>query len=298
MHKASTTTSRTTPKERTAVGSASSLEKEEDKRQVRINATVEATVAQTTEVISKTYDKKFELFESQIADNIATAIPSTPVAVLKPIGPPPNSPPPGLSQGAPPVPKLLSPTDQARRAQLLAEVARIEGKTVDAERLDQSAQAFYAAQGLVPPPLPGAPVGPGFSQSHAQTLQGPRFPGLVHFSSELRRPARLIEQDAAGYHVGADLFKQLEYSKLDLIESYDDLNPGARAELEALYPVVARFEDVIQWYESELGNPNFCAQDGVYCCLTDMHATRGCIGCLCYIPTASTSASSRHRDHR
>ena len=74
MHKASTTTSRTTPKERTAVGSASSLEKEEDKRQVRINATVEATVAQTTEVISKTYDKKFELFESQIADKIATAI--------------------------------------------------------------------------------------------------------------------------------------------------------------------------------------------------------------------------------
>ena len=76
--------------------SASSLEKEEDKWQARINATIEVAVAQTTEVVSKTYDKKFELFESQIADKIATAIPSTPVAVLKPIGPPPNSPPPGL----------------------------------------------------------------------------------------------------------------------------------------------------------------------------------------------------------
>ena len=175
--------------------SASSLEsKEEDKWQVRIDAAVQAAVAQTTEVVSRTYDKKFELFESQIADKIATAIPSTPVVVLKPIGPPPSSPPPGLSQGAPPVPKLLSPTDQARRSQLLAEVARIEGKIVDGERLEQSAQAFYAAQGLVPPPLPGAPVVPRFSQSRAQTLQGPRFPGLVHFSSELRRPTTLIEQ--------------------------------------------------------------------------------------------------------
>jgi len=69
---------------------------------------VEAAVAQTTEVVSKTYDKKFELFKSQIANKIATAIPSTPIAVLKPIGPPPNSPPPGFSPGAPPVSKLLS----------------------------------------------------------------------------------------------------------------------------------------------------------------------------------------------
>ena len=144
---------------------------------------------------------------------------------------------------------------------------------MDAERLEQSAQAFYAAQGLVPPPLPGAPIVPGFSQIRAQNLQGPRFPGLVPFSSELRRPARLIEQATAGYHVGADLFKQLEYSKLDLIEGYETLNTGARAELEALYPVVARFEDVIQRYEQELGSPDHCASDGVYCCLTDMHAT-------------------------
>ena len=273
MHKASTTTSRPLPKERSTVVPVSSLEKEEDKWQARINVAVEAAVAQTTEVASKTYDKKFELFESQIADKIATAIPSTPVVVLKPIGPPPSSPLPGLSQGAPPVPKLLSPTDQARRSQLLAEVARIEGKIVDAERLEQSAQAFYVAQGLVPPPLLGAPVVPGFSQSRAQTLQGPRFPGLVPFSSELRRPTRLIEQATAGYHVGVDLFKQLEYSKLDLIEGYETLNTRARAELEALYPVVARFEDVIQRYEQELGSPDFCAQDGVYCCLTDMHAT-------------------------
>lgn len=131
---------------------------------------------------------------------------------------------------------------------------------MDAERLEQSAQAFYAAQGLVPPPLPGAPIVPGFSQIRAQNLQGPRFPGLVPFSSELRRPARLIEQAAAGYHVGADLFKQLEYSKLDLIEGYETLNTGARAELEALYPVVARFEDVIQRYEQELGSHDFCSQ--------------------------------------
>ena len=91
-------------------------------------------------------------------------------------------------------------------------------------------------------------------------MQGPRFSGLVHFSSELRRPTRLIEQDATGFHVGADLFKQLEYSKLDLIEGYEALNLGARAELEALYPVVARLEDVIQWYELDLGSPDFYAR--------------------------------------
>ena len=149
------------------MGSASSLEKEEDKWRVRINAVVEAAVAQTTEVVGETYDKKVKLFESQIADKIATAIPSTPTVVLTPIGPHSNSPPPGFSPGAPLVPKLMSPADQARRAQLRAEVARIEGKTVDAERFDQSAQAFYTGQGLVPPPLPRVPVIPGFSKSRA-----------------------------------------------------------------------------------------------------------------------------------
>jgi hypothetical protein len=94
--------------------------------------------------------------------------------VLTPIGPHSNSPPPGFSPGAPLVPKLMSPADQARRAQLRAEVARIEGKNVDAERLDQSAQL-----GLVPPPLLGVPKLLGFSHSRAQTLQGPRFRGHV-----------------------------------------------------------------------------------------------------------------------
>ena len=57
MHKASTTTSRSLPKERGTAVPASSLEKEEDKWQVRINAAVEAAVAQTTEVVSRTYCK-------------------------------------------------------------------------------------------------------------------------------------------------------------------------------------------------------------------------------------------------
>ena len=120
---------------------------------------------------------------------------------------------------------------------------------MDAERLDQSAQAFYVAQRLVPPPLLGVPIIHGFSQSRAQTLQSPRFTGPVHLISELWRPTTLIERDATDLHADAALFKQLEYSKLGLIEGYDALNHGTRAELETLYPIVARLEGVIQWYD-------------------------------------------------
>ena len=79
----------------------------------------------------------------------------------------------------------------------------------------------------------------------------PGLPRCVRHQSKFLRWPCFTPREVCLTRAGASiaLAFPLLYSKLGLIEGYDALNHGTRAELETLYPIVARLEGVIQWYD-------------------------------------------------
>jgi hypothetical protein len=256
-------------------------------------AAAELAATKVAAVVAEKYEKHIAELKSEIADQIATRNISPPPSDKA--SPPPPTPP---ANASPAKPRPALPSEQARKAELLRELALLEGKTTDAVRIDAAQLAFEASQsalraadrwgadprhtpmcsastdvllqelerrkqGLEPDPY-SAPRG---------AVPGPPFPGPVALTSQIERPQRLKDLGAQGFHVDAALFQSLEYSAGTLLPGYSGLNPDSQAELEVLYPVVARLQDVIHRYQSDVGGIDSCSSDGVYMCLYDIHQT-------------------------
>ena len=303
---------------RVTKSSASSLEEQRKAELVAAcaaaaEAAAEQASTKVAAAIAEKYEKHISKLESALADQIATSSVSSP-----PPTPPANA--------SPAKPRPTLPTEQARKAELLRELALLEGKTTEAARIAEAQQAFAAAQSApreadrlggfaTPDPRQSVPAAPGWnyipgagaqytnlppsgrgtplcSASSDQLLEelnrrkqglgpdpytappaGPPFPGPVALTSQIERPQRLKDLAAQGYHVNAGLFQSLEYSAGTLLPGYSQLNPGSQAELEVLYPVVARIEDVLHRYQSDVGGIDSRTSDGVYMCLYDVHQT-------------------------
>ena len=123
---------------RVTKSSASSLEEQRKAELVAAcaaaaEAAAEQASTKVAAAIAEKYEKHISKLESALADQIATSSVSSP-----PPTPPANA--------SPAKPRPTLPTEQARKAELLRELALLEGKTTEAARIAEAQQAFAAAQ--------------------------------------------------------------------------------------------------------------------------------------------------------